>query len=80
MVGELQIVVWYFGPAGQLLASARKWSIFMTKVLAATSHDLPFCEGKTGHLEVCKLENVCTWNYLLPQKPIDLSNPLNDMV
>ena len=50
MVGEVQIGVWYFGPAGQLLASARKWSIFMTKVLAATSHDLPFCEGKTGHL------------------------------
>ena len=56
MVGELQIVVWYFGPAGQLLASARKWSIFMTKVLAATSHDLPFREGKTGHLAFATLQ------------------------
>ena len=25
-----------------------RWS--SPKVLAATSHDLPFCEGKTGHL------------------------------
>ena len=40
----------------------------------------PFVKGRQGTLQVCKLEDVCTWNYLLPQKPIDLSNPLNDMV
>lgn len=58
MVGEVQIVVWYFGPAGQLLASARRgpFSRLMTNVPAATPHDPPFREGKTGHLAFATLQ------------------------